>query len=141
MYIVYTHQEGEPIWRDRRSTFKNFTLYFLADFPRVSVGPENPLQVERDETAQLACEVDAKPGVSTVKWERNGRFIDTNFKHTIPRVTIQDAGTYVCSADNGLGQAGKAELKLDVLYGPVVTVEGQQREFNEGKNDDDDSVV
>ena len=85
----------------------------------------------------MACEVDAKPGVSTVKWERNGRFIDTNFKHTIPRVTIQDAGTYVCSADNGLGQAGKAELKLDVLYGPVVTVEGQQREFNEGKNDDD----
>ena len=74
----------------------------------------------------MACEVDAKPGVSTVKWERNGRFIDTNFKHTIPRVTIQDAGTYVCSADNGLGQAGKAELKLDVLYGPVVTVEGQR---------------
>ena len=88
----------------------------------------------------MACEVDAKPGVSTVKWERNGRFIDTNFKHTIPRVTIQDAGTYVCSADNGLGQAGKAELKLDVLYGPVVTVEGQQREFNEGKNDDDSAV-
>ena len=96
------------------------------------MGPENPLQVEKDETAQLVCQVDAKPSVSTVKWTRNGRFIDTHFKHTIPRVTLQDSGTYVCSADNGLGQVGKAELKLDVLYGPVVSLEPEQREFNEG---------
>ena len=98
----------------------------------MTVGPENPLQVEKDETAQLVCQVDAKPSVSTVKWTRNGRFIDTHFKHTIPRVTLQDSGTYVCSADNGLGQVGKAELKLDVLYGPVVSLEPEQREFNEG---------
>ena len=107
--------------------------FILADFPRVTVGPENPLQVEKDETAQLVCQVDAKPTVNTVKWTRNGRFIDTHFKHTIPRVTLQDSGTYVCSADNGLGQVGKAELKLDVLYGPVVSLEPEQREFNEGK--------
>ena len=53
------------------------------------VGPENPLRVEKDETAQLECAVDSKPSVSTVKWTRNGRFIDTHFKHTIPRVTLQ----------------------------------------------------
>lgn len=100
----------------------------------MSVGPENPLQVEKDDTAQLECQVDAKPAVNTVKWTRNGRFIDTHFKHTIPRVTLQDSGTYVCSADNGLGQVGKSELKLDVLYGPVVTLQPAQREFNEGDN-------
>ena len=60
--------------------------------------------MEKDETAQLECGVDAKPTVNSVKWTRNGRFIDTHFKHTIPRVTLQDSGTYVCSADNGLGQ-------------------------------------
>jgi echinoid protein len=68
------------------------------------VGPENPLKVEKDDTAQLECLVDAKPTVSMVKWTRNGRFIDTHFKHTIPRVTLQDSGSYVCSADNSLGQ-------------------------------------
>ena len=45
--------------------------------------------MEKDETAQLECAVDSKPTVSTVKWTRNGRFIDTHFKHTIPRVTLQ----------------------------------------------------
>ncbi len=64
-------------------------LTFIPDFPRVSVGPENPMRVERDETAQLECSVDAKPAVNSVKWTRTGRFIDTNFKHTIPRVTLQ----------------------------------------------------
>ena len=65
------------------------TSLTYTDFPRVVVGPENPLRVEKDETAQLECAVDSKPSVSTVKWTRNGRFIDTHFKHTIPRVTLQ----------------------------------------------------
>jgi echinoid protein len=68
------------------------------------VGPENPLRVEVDDTAQLSCQVDSKPPVNSVKWIRNERFIDTHFKHTIPRVSLEDAGSYVCSADNGLGQ-------------------------------------
>ena len=42
--------------------------------------------------------------MNTVKWTRNGRYIDTNFVHTIPRVGLDDAGAYTCSADNNLGQ-------------------------------------
>ena len=50
-------------------------------------------------------------------------FPDTHFKHTIPRVTREDGGSYTCSADNGLGKVGKMELQVDVLYGPVVTLQ------------------
>ena len=110
-----------------------FIIFFVLDFPRVTVGPENPLKVEKDDTAQLECGVDAKPTVSMVKWTRNGRFIDTHFKHTIPRVTLQDSGSYVCSADNSLGQVGEMELKLDVLYAPVVTLP-EKREASEGED-------
>ena len=106
---------------------------FFSDFPRVSVGPENPLKVEVDDTAQLVCEVDAKPAVTSVKWTRNGRFIDTHFKHTIPRVALTDSGSYTCSADNGLAETGETELKVDVLYGPVITLP-EQKEVNEGEN-------
>ena len=106
-------------------------ISFFTDFPRVTVGPENPIKVEKDDTAQLQCGVDSKPTVNTVKWLRNGRFIDTHFKHTIPRVTLQDAGSYVCSADNGLGQVGKAELQLDVLHAPIVSLP-ESREVKEG---------
>ena len=82
----------------------------FSDFPRITVGPENPLKVEKDETAILECSVDAKPSVNAVKWTRKGRFIDTHFKHTVPRGTLQDSGKYICSANNGLGKEGKTEL-------------------------------
>merc|ERR1719471_2331368 len=91
-------------------------------YPRVTVGPENPIRVERDETAELYCEVDSKPSVQEVRWIRDTRFVQTNFRHLIPRANLKDAGPYICNADNGLGQAGSAEMKLDVLYGPEVTV-------------------
>ena len=110
-----------------------FNKKSFSDFPRVAVGPENPLKVEVDDTAQLICDVDAKPAVTSVKWTRNGRFIDTHFKHTIPRVALTDSGSYTCSADNGLSEGGETELKLDVLYGPVITLP-EQKEVNEGDN-------
>ncbi|XP_073977737.1 contactin-2-like isoform X4 [Rhodnius prolixus] len=107
-------------------------------FPRVDVGPENPIRVERDGTAVLQCNVDSKPRVNNVRWIRDGRFISTSFRHTIQRVTVQDSGRYKCSADNGLGQPKEAEVLLDVQYPPQVTVEtgpgiARQREAEEGE--------
>lgn len=103
-------------------------------FPRVEVGPENPLRVERDSPTTLQCSVDAKPKVSNVKWTRNGRFITSNYIHQIHRVTIQDAGKYTCSADNGLGKIGEKEITLDVLYAPIVTLDAKTREAEEGES-------
>ena len=39
----------------------------------------------------------------------------------------------MCSARNGLGQPGKEELKLDVLFAPVVTL-AERREANENED-------
>ena len=111
------------------------------DFPRVEVGPENPLRVERDATANLQCSVDAKPKVNKVRWMRNGRFIATAFTHTIHRVTLDDAGKYTCTADNGLGQAGEAEIVLDVLYPPVVTIEAGAGSVNHKEAEDGETLV
>ena len=36
-------------------------------------------------------------------------------------MTLGDAGSYYCSADNGLGHVDKEELLLDVQYGPQVS--------------------
>lgn len=100
-------------------------------FPRVEVGPENPLRVEIGGSAKLECNVDSKPSVSTVKWTRNGRFISSQMTHTITGVSRQDAGKYACSADNGLGKVGEQELTIDVLYPPVVVIESKTREAEE----------
>ncbi|XP_066252109.1 hemicentin-1 isoform X1 [Euwallacea similis] len=102
-------------------------------FPRVVVGPENPLRIERDSKATLECNVDAKPKVSGVRWMRNSRFISSSYNHEIRRVSIQDSGKYTCSADNGLGKVGEQDIFLDVLYAPIVTLEAKTKEAEEGE--------
>ncbi|KAI8042722.1 hypothetical protein M5D96_004039, partial [Drosophila gunungcola] len=72
----------------------------LGDYPRVEVGPQNPLRVERDHVAKLECRVDAKPMVSNVRWSRNGQYVSATPIHTIYRVNRHHAGKYTCSADN-----------------------------------------
>ncbi|KAL9705597.1 hypothetical protein quinque_009115 [Culex quinquefasciatus] len=100
-------------------------------YPRVKIGPENPLRVERDTTAKLECTVDAKPNVPNVRWTRNGRYISSSRTHAIQRVSIQDAGDYGCSADNGLGKVGEEVITVDVLYAPVVVIESKTWEAEE----------
>ncbi|XP_025207397.1 hemicentin-2 isoform X2 [Melanaphis sacchari] len=117
--------------------FETRTTLSVNYYPRVQIGPENPLRVERDESITLQCNVDAKPRVNNVRWMRDDRFIATSFTHVIQKVTTQDAGTYTCMADNGLGQTREAELVLDVQYPPMVTVDAgpgaaRQREAEEG---------
>ncbi|XP_071050518.1 cell adhesion molecule Dscam2 isoform X1 [Onthophagus taurus] len=102
-------------------------------FPRVEVGPENPLKIERDSAATLQCNVDAKPKATSIHWARNGRFITTSTNHVLHRVSIQDAGQYTCRADNGLGKVGEKEITLDVLYAPIVTLESKTKEAEEGE--------
>lgn len=94
-------------------------------FPRVEVGPENPLRVEIDGIATMDCKVDAKPKVNSVRWTRDGKFVSNSFTHIVQSVTVQDAGKYTCSADNGLGRPGEREIYLDVLYPPSVTVQSK----------------
>ena len=86
----------------------------------VTVGPDNPYRVELEQTAEMDCRVDSKPSTEGVRWEFAGSFIDTNYRHVIPSVSLQDAGSYYCSGDNGLGHVDKEELILDVQYGPQV---------------------
>ncbi|EDW03955.1 GH10235 [Drosophila grimshawi] len=102
-------------------------------YPRVEVGPQNPLRIERDHIAKLDCRVDAKPMVSNVRWSRNGQYVSATPSHTIYRVSRHHAGKYTCSADNGLGKTGEKDIILDVLYAPIVTIESKTHEAEEGE--------
>ena len=46
-------------------------IKFCLDFPRVSIGPENPLRVEEGDTAVLMCQV-GDTGVTRNMWNRGG---------------------------------------------------------------------
>lgn len=86
-----------------------------------------------DHPATLTCTADAKPAVSNVRWTRGGRFIGTLNTLVKERVNLDDAGRYVCQADNGLGRLREAEVTLDVLYGPRVAVP-VSRDVDEGED-------
>ncbi|KAL4702686.1 hypothetical protein ACJJTC_018695 [Scirpophaga incertulas] len=101
-------------------------------YPRIEVGPENPLRVELDGSATMECKVDAKPKINSVRWSRNGTMISNSFKYTIQGVSMQDSGKYTCTADNGLGRPGEGEVYLDVLFPPSVSVESKTYEAEEG---------
>ncbi|XP_023031225.1 hemicentin-1 isoform X2 [Drosophila willistoni] len=102
-------------------------------YPRVEVGPQNPLRIERDHIAKLDCRVDAKPMVSNVRWSRNGQYVSATPSHTIYRVNRHHSGKYTCSADNGLGKTGEKDIILDVLYPPIVVIESKTHEAEEGE--------
>uniref|UniRef100_A0A2P2HYG8 Hemicentin-1-like n=1 Tax=Hirondellea gigas TaxID=1518452 RepID=A0A2P2HYG8_9CRUS len=102
-------------------------------YPRITIGPANPMRVELGSPVALTCSVDAKPQVTNVRWTRGGRFIDIREIFTIPMATLEQAGRYICQADNGLGILREREVTLDVLYGPIVSVPNS-RDLEVGQN-------
>lgn len=108
-------------------------FFIVSDYPRITIGPANPMRVERDQPATLTCDVDAKPPVQNVRWTRAGRFIDTRKTLVIPKATEEHAGRYICQADNGLGILREREVTLDVLYKPIVMVPAS-KDLEEGEN-------
>ncbi|CAL4088052.1 unnamed protein product [Meganyctiphanes norvegica] len=102
-------------------------------YPRITVGPANPLKVELGGLLSMTCQADAKPPVSNVRWTRAGRFLETKNTFSKMNVEMDDAGRYICLADNGLGVTKENEITVDVLYGPRVTVISN-KDVDEGEN-------
>ena len=76
-------------------------------------------------------QVDSKPSVQEVRWVRDGRFVQTQFRHLIPRANLKDAGPYICSADNGLGQVSSHLL---------ISLRGTNRRFTFKELDQQENI-
>nr|XP_040575461.1 hemicentin-1-like [Lepeophtheirus salmonis] len=102
-------------------------------FPRIKVGPHNPYRIIKGGTAKLTCRVDSKPLVHKVRWMKRDQILTTAFDYDIGRANIQHSGSYMCLADNGLGRVVHEEIKVSVLFPPVITLP-DSREMN--RNED-----
>ncbi|CAL4133836.1 unnamed protein product, partial [Meganyctiphanes norvegica] len=91
-------------------------------FPRITIRPANLLKVELGSILSINCHADAKPPVSHVRWTRAGRLLETKNIFSKMNVEMDDAGRYICLADNGLGVIKEEEITVDVLYRPQVSV-------------------
>ncbi|CAH1241776.1 HMCN1 [Branchiostoma lanceolatum] len=99
--------------------------------PTVLVGPEDPYIVRWDTSVSLTCTVvNAKPNITSLRWERNGVSLSTPSKKygggsamlptlNIQDVTKMDAGTYTCVVDH-VTDTVKAGLMLQILYPATI---------------------
>jgi len=86
--------------------------------------------VKEGEEAILQCQVGGNP-VPTVSWSREGGGLPGQAHPACPRggclnipnVSRADAGHYVCTASNGVGEPATATLGLTVRFPPTVRVE------------------
>uniref|UniRef100_T1JE94 Uncharacterized protein n=1 Tax=Strigamia maritima TaxID=126957 RepID=T1JE94_STRMM len=101
--------------------------------PRASIHPKNSITVERGSSTSVSCHVDAKPEAMSVKWSHNGRIVSHNTNLNIKPTTSDDNGVYTCTADNGIGSSGQADLTIDIQYGPTIQME-KRREVRENED-------
>ena len=83
------------------------------------------VKVTSPKTATLTCEITPGDPKPTIQWFKGGREVKTSRKHVmtydaqmaslvVKETTIDDDATYMCRADNQVGQA-ETEAKLQVI--------------------------
>ena len=88
--------------------------------PHISVGEY--LAVRAGTSLALDCVASGVP-VPEVRWKRGGKTLTKGIGEStlmMEQVTREDAGDFICEADNGVGDIAEDVLSLDVLFAPEV---------------------
>jgi hypothetical protein len=92
--------------------------FFIPDSPTVSIMNMHPLDVVKNATLKLVCQVlDANPTVNSFSWYKGSSTTPigmlSNF--SISKVIRTDSGEYRCEGSNGIGQNGTDTVYVNVL--------------------------
>ncbi|XP_035783217.1 hemicentin-1-like isoform X2 [Anopheles albimanus] len=86
------------------------------------------LQVRKGSPVRLECSATGNP-MPNITWTRknnllpNGEEQFTNPVYVIENMDRHKGGTYICTANNGVGQVATSQIILHVLYPPEISVE------------------
>ncbi|XP_029726433.1 hemicentin-1 isoform X2 [Aedes albopictus] len=86
------------------------------------------LQVRKGSPVRLECSATGNP-MPNITWTRknnvleNGEAQYTSSVYTIENMDRHKGGTYICTANNGVGQVATSQIILHVLYPPEIAVE------------------
>jgi len=91
---------------------------------------QHNLTVIKGSSVDLACAASGNPPPTIVWTKRNRdlaglqhRLSSSGRKVHLANITINHAGRYTCTADNGVGNPVSEDITLKVLYPPVATAE------------------
>jgi len=120
-YICEVENSGEPILQTNK-------LEVLVP-PKISSSHTgNTLTVRRDSSLTLSCNASGFP-LPKITWQRQHQMLPNGEKEVsgtslrFGAVHRSASGTYICTADNGVGAPVSATIKLNVIYSPEVNVD------------------
>ncbi|XP_018021341.2 neural cell adhesion molecule 1-like isoform X2 [Hyalella azteca] len=82
----------------------------------------------KGESVTLQCEAEGNPEPA-IHWSRRGGRLpsgshsEEGLSITLEKIDRREAGTYVCTASNGIGEPSSAEMRIEVEYRPEITTE------------------
>jgi len=90
--------------------------------PEVSIKPtEASISALEDSTVNITCTAQANPAASIIwKEKKTGQTISYNGILSLPNISKQQAGSYVCEASNIIGISESLETVINVKYGATV---------------------
>ncbi|KAL0273993.1 UNVERIFIED_CONTAM: hypothetical protein PYX00_006540 [Menopon gallinae] len=95
------------------------------------------VEVKKGQTVSLECRASGNP-VPSVSWSRKNNVLPSGEKSregssiTIEQTTRHQAGTYLCTASNGVGEPAVQSINLHILYPPEIEVERSWVHSGEG---------
>ncbi|CAH1247468.1 RET [Branchiostoma lanceolatum] len=95
-------------------------------YPASITSISDPVMVDEYDDVSLTCIADSNPAPDTFNWTyMNGLSLAGDLSNqgltlttTIPAITYQQAGTYTCTAGNGIGTVASAGTNVTVEYPP-----------------------
>ncbi|XP_066907829.1 limbic system-associated membrane protein isoform X3 [Halyomorpha halys] len=106
--------------------------------PRIhTVSSGGSVEVKKGATVTLECKASGNP-VPIITWTRKNNILPSGeksvegFSITIEETNRHHAGTYQCTASNGVGQPVTRDIQLNVLFPPEIEVERSWVHSGEG---------
>ncbi|CAH1247471.1 NPHS1 [Branchiostoma lanceolatum] len=120
----YTCEATNSIKDQPRS--KDVTLEITVNYPASITSISDPVMVHEYDDVSLICTADSNPAPDTFNWTyMNGLSLAGDLSNqgltlatTIPAISYQQAGTYTCTAGNGIGTVASAGTNVTVEYPP-----------------------